>query len=79
MTNVLPPETIAARARDAAQQLRDISRLLEHIDALQTADIPDWEYMQDRFFVDERNALLDIADILDKELAPEAESHARKR
>lgn len=75
MPDKISPPSIASKSRDAARQLREIAGFLEQVDALETDDIPGWEYMQDRFFTEERNTLLDIADTLENELAFEAERY----
>ncbi|MFD5867758.1 hypothetical protein ACFWGD_03950 [Corynebacterium sp. NPDC060344] len=76
MSKKISPSTIAPKALNAARQLREISAFLEEVDALETQDIPGWEYMQNRFFTEERGLLLDVADVLEGELAPEAETYA---
>lgn len=76
MSKKISPASIAPKALKAARQLREISTFLAEVDALETQDIPDWEYMRDKFFTDERNMLLDIADVLENELAVEAEKCA---
>lgn len=78
MNKKIPPSSIAPKARLAARQLREIAMFLEKVDALDTPDIPGWEYMEDRFFTDERSMILDVADILEDELAAEAENYAKK-
>lgn len=76
MNEKMPPNTIGPRARDAACQLRAIAAFLSQIDALEAEDVPGWEFMGTRFFIEERAALLDVADLLECELAPEAEKYA---
>lgn len=76
MASKISPTSIASKSRDAARLLREIAAFLEQVDSLETQDIPDWEYMQDRFFTEERNMLLDVADVLEKELAVEADKYA---
>lgn len=68
MPDKISPTSIASKSRDAARQLREIA-------AFETHDIPGWGYMQDRFFTEERNTLLDTADTLENELAFEAERY----
>ncbi len=75
MPDKISPPSIASKSRDAARHLREIAAFLEQVDALETHDIPGWEYMQDRFFTEERNTLLDIADTLENELAFEAKRY----
>lgn len=76
MTEKVSPSVIAPRAREAARQLRDIAAFLDSIDAIEGGDIPGWDYLGTRFFREERNSLLDVADVLEYELAPEAENYA---
>lgn len=78
MAHKMSPSSIASRSRDAARLLREIVGFLEQVDSLETQDIPGWEYMQDRFFTEERNALLDVADVLEQELAVEADKYGVK-
>ena len=68
--------SITPRALHAARQLRDISAILEEIDALEGSDVPGWKYLETRFFTDERNQLLDLAEMLEEELAAEATRYA---
>ncbi|GAA1475534.1 hypothetical protein P4N68_07915 [Corynebacterium felinum] len=63
---------IATYARNAAHQLREIALFLENIDALDGDAVSNWEGMGTRFFFEERSSLLDIADVLDGELAQKA-------
>lgn len=72
-------ETIGPRAREAARQLREIAAFLSMLDTLDTEDTPGWEYMGTRFFLEEWGSLLDVADVLEGELAPEAEEYVRVR
>ncbi|MFD8880885.1 hypothetical protein [Corynebacterium xerosis] len=76
MSKKISPASIAPKALNAARQLREISEFLEAVDSLETQDIPDWEYMQDRFFTEERDLVLRVADVLENELAPEAGKYA---
>ncbi|MDO4761671.1 MAG: hypothetical protein Q4A31_07120 [Corynebacterium sp.] len=67
-------DAVPSYARKAAHQLREIAEFLENIDALDGEVISKWEGMGTRFFFEERNSLLDIADVLESELAQRSDT-----
>lgn len=73
MDQKLSLDELHDKTSEAIAHLKEVDKFLRYLDGLDTFDLKDWDYLVERMFTEERNALFDLITVLEGELLPEIE------